>query len=391
MLKMLSAATDEIDDVEAAIAELLGQLDLEHDLLKNSIGIVSCHSEFIDSGVVRALCSALPFSTVGCTTLASTTRGSYGFEILSVAVLTSDDVAFSAVLSQPITSGNVEGRLTDAYGRACSALGGKPTFALAYLPLMTEIGASPVYRCLARLCGNTPLFGTFSCENTMRFLKNRVLWNGECFKDASALVLMSGNVNPRFFTAAIPKKMVQKQRAVITESDGCVIKKINDLTAVDYLVAKNLIDYSDFEAQGIVAPFLTDYHDGTGLVARTLYSFTSDGGAVCGSEIPAGATIAIASLDYSGVIETAKEVTLDLLRVEEKSGILMYSSIARNLVLGINPDDEMTSVLDLLGDDTPYAFCYSGGAICPVKTGDGGYLNHYHDFTFTACAFLRDN
>ena len=52
MIKMFSAFTEEIDDVDAAISEILSQLDLEHSLMQNSIGILHCYHEFIDSGVV---------------------------------------------------------------------------------------------------------------------------------------------------------------------------------------------------------------------------------------------------------------------------------------------------------------------------------------------------
>ncbi|MCL2809917.1 MAG: hypothetical protein FWD24_07645, partial [Treponema sp.] len=67
MIKMFSAFTEEIDDVDAAISEILSQLDLEHSLMKNSIGILHCYHEFIDSGAVKTLSEKLPFDIIGIT------------------------------------------------------------------------------------------------------------------------------------------------------------------------------------------------------------------------------------------------------------------------------------------------------------------------------------
>jgi hypothetical protein len=39
MIKTLTAYTGEIDDVESAVSGILGQLDMEKSLLKNSVGL----------------------------------------------------------------------------------------------------------------------------------------------------------------------------------------------------------------------------------------------------------------------------------------------------------------------------------------------------------------
>ncbi|MDR1319781.1 MAG: hypothetical protein LBJ90_09155, partial [Treponema sp.] len=71
MIKMLTAFTEEIDDVEGSVSDLLGQLDLDRKRLANSLGIIHCFSDFVDSGVVKALSAKIPFDTVGCTTMSA--------------------------------------------------------------------------------------------------------------------------------------------------------------------------------------------------------------------------------------------------------------------------------------------------------------------------------
>ena len=65
MIKALTAYTSEVDDVEAAVSEILEQLKPGFGLLKNSIGILACYADFVSSGAVRKICAALPFDVVG--------------------------------------------------------------------------------------------------------------------------------------------------------------------------------------------------------------------------------------------------------------------------------------------------------------------------------------
>lgn len=56
MIKSFTAFTDEIDDAGQAVAEITQQLEEAGALLKNTFGIISCYAEFVESGVVSALC-----------------------------------------------------------------------------------------------------------------------------------------------------------------------------------------------------------------------------------------------------------------------------------------------------------------------------------------------
>jgi hypothetical protein len=47
----------------------------------------------------------------------------------------------------------------------------------------------------------------------------------------------------------------------------------------------------------------------------------------------------------------------------------------------------MKKVIDIIGKETPYMLCYSGGEVCPIYGKDGRTYNHYHNYTFTACVF----
>jgi hypothetical protein len=256
----------------------------------------------------------------------------------------------------------------------------------AYAPMMGTVGAAPILEEINRLCGGIPVFGTISCDSTSDFHECRVIHNGKAAKDTLALVLVNGNINPQFFVNSITEDKIQKLTAVITESDGCLVKKVNDMPFLDYLATVGL------SKEGVIAsptsfPIMVNYNDGTKPAGRGIYALTPEGYALCGGEMPVGATVSIGTLDYNGVLETAESALAKALESGDVSGLLMYPCLTRNLMLGPNSDDEMKRVIERLGGKYPYQICYSGGEICPVPTGDGKLLNRVHNFTYIICTF----
>jgi hypothetical protein len=384
MIKMLNACTAEIDDADAAVTEILEQLDLDKRKLKNAVGIIACFNEFIDTGVVKALCGALPFEVVGCTTLGNASRGECGLELLSISVLTSDDVSFSTVHSGRLSPENLEKPIAEAYERVRG--GKKPDFILAYPPLMRVVGGSVIFNVINRVCGGIPLYGTLSCDHSLDFSGSYVIHNGEAHKDTAAMILMFGPVNPRFFVTSIPERDIQKQYGVITESDGVILKRINNIPVLDYLAGLGLVKNGNIEAVGTI-PLMVKYNDGTKPVALALYSVTPEGYFICGGEMPVNAAVSIGTMSYGGILETAESMVSEVLKLKGLNGVLMYPCLSRNLLLGANSDDEMQRIIDTIGQDIPYQVCYAGGEICPLLDGDKKLVNHFHNNTFTLCAF----
>ncbi|MDR2157434.1 MAG: hypothetical protein LBO81_06625, partial [Clostridiales Family XIII bacterium] len=135
MIKMLNAFTGEIDEPEAAVDEILAQLDVERSLLKNSVGLISCCSEFIETGVIETLCAKLPFETVGCTVIGNAVNAAAGMEQLSIAVITSDELVFSSAFSDEISADCVDEPIAAVYRSAKDALDGEPSCVFAFGPI----------------------------------------------------------------------------------------------------------------------------------------------------------------------------------------------------------------------------------------------------------------
>jgi hypothetical protein len=378
---MLTACTEEVDEIDDAVGEILGQLGLESNLAANSLGIINCDPEFVDSGVVEALARRLPFDTVGVTTRGGATRGLFGSTLLSVSVLTADDVKFSIARSEKITASNTDDVFAAAYNSAAAGLTEKPVLALVYPPIILSIGSYRMVDAIFKAAGSTPVFGTLSCSPFFDHSNSYTIMNGKADPASTVIVLISGNIHPDFFMVSIPKRNIQKQYGIITKSEGCRVFKINDMTVSAYLERQGFPP-SSMDSLYLV-PFMVGGENPT---ACALYSIDDEGAGIFGGDMPEGKAISPGSLNYNGILETAEELLRQISCKKNINGILFYSCLVRHILLGVKNDDELKKVIEKVDRNVPYQLCYSGGEICPVNE-NGELKNRVHNYTLVACVF----
>ncbi|MDR2304790.1 MAG: FIST C-terminal domain-containing protein [Treponema sp.] len=382
MIEAQNAVTFEIDDEEIAVKEMLDQLDLEK-LKSHSLGIIVCYPEFLNTGIIQNLCKALPFDVIGCTTIGNAAAGELGEIMLSLIVLTGDEVIFSAGVTSSL-SAEQDSPIGEAYKKACEGGEGKPALALVFAPYIVSLGGDAVVESLNRISEGIPLFGTLAVDSSTNPRKNETIFNGECSKDRLVFALLFGDLHPSFFTASIPEEKVQKKRGIITKSYKNVIMEVNNMPILSYLKDLGLQRESGgWETSSF--PFMIDYNDGTKPVARSIYVITKEGYAACGGYVPENATISIGDIGYVDVVRTAADALEGILKKNTGSVLLLFACLTRYLVLDANTTAEMEKVRECIGQQKKYLFCYSGGEICPVRTERGELINRFHNCTFTAC------
>ncbi|MDR1124416.1 MAG: FIST C-terminal domain-containing protein [Elusimicrobiota bacterium] len=387
MIKMLNAISSKIDEPEAAAAELLEQIKSHGGLLKNSVGIIACYYEFTETDILDLLHKNLQFDIIGTTVMGSATNAGCGMEQISLCVLTSDDISFSTSFSEVITKDNIEPTVKQAYAQARAKLDGEPSLIFALAPISREAMGDAVLQGLDSACGGIPIFGTLSNETSLTYENASILYNGEKHQNKMAMILMRGEIKPRFYCTAISDKNIQKQAAVVTDSDGYFLKTINNIPLEEYLKTIGVQIYG--LAAVTTLPFLVDYGDGAKPVALSMYSISSEG-AYLGGKVPVGAKILFAEADSDSVIETA-EITLkkvlDDVRQNGANGIFAIPCFTRCLLLSPESEKEMIKTKELIGGAAPFMLCYSGGEICPVYGKDGKIINRFHNLTYTAMVF----
>lgn len=387
MIKAMTAQTFEIDDSIIATNEILEQLDLENNLLKNAIGYLSCHSDFIEEGTVKELCNKLPFDVIGCTTHMSANNYGAGDYALTLIVLTSNDVEFSSGLSDPLNFQEPETATEQLYQKMTSAFNKEVKLMMIAHPSVPGMILAKITETLGKISNQTPVFGTLAVDIMMNDSPTYVVFNGESYEDRITMIMISGNIQPRFFIESFSSDMKLSQGGMITESKGTNIVKINNAPAKKYLEKIGLVDEGNSKEIIQSIPLAIDYKDGTTPQVTSLYGLTDDGAVITGNEFPPGGIIVAGSLINEDVLKTTSNLIHDILKQENKNALFLFSCISRNAVLN-HPMAEIDTIKKLLAtSNIPYLFAYSGGEICPLYTTveKQKTVNRYHSYSIIAC------
>ena len=379
MVKSFTAVTREIDDADAAVAEITEQIGIDKNLLKNSIGIISCFSEFSDTGVLGAVCDALPFDCIGASTSISYSKGESDQVIFAITVLTSDDCSFETV-SIPLSE-NYEESIDSMLSAKLAERSKKPVLMLSYFPLMNTVSGDMILNAVDKVTGGTPLFGTCTVDHTSDYSTSVTIFNQETYRESAVFGLIYGDLDYSFEIAALNEKKIRNQKGVVTESNGNILISINNTPALEYFKDIGITEAVLKTGSGIL-PLVIDFKDGTAPVARAVIAQTPEGHFVCGGSMPEGSTLAIGRVDFDDVLNTTEAKLQPF--VETDGFILGYSCIARYLALGFDITAEAEKVSEIAGDRN-YMYACSGGEICPLPDADGKLKNTYHNYTIALC------
>ncbi|MDR2822757.1 MAG: FIST C-terminal domain-containing protein [Acholeplasmatales bacterium] len=377
MIKTLSAQTFEITDAEYAVLELLQKLDLENNLLKNSVGILSCHSDYLKEEVISLLSEKLPFRIAGATSCMNGTNEDFGSDALSLQVLTSDDVTFELAVTDDLTTLHEE-KIISTYNELLSRHQTLPSLVLTFTPLMQLLAGDAIINSLKKVTSDkVPLFGTLSVDHTKTYETSQTILDGKGYFNSLVLVAFFGPVKTRFEIAAIKNKLVQKEKAVITDSINNLLVGVNGLSALKYLSSLGLTEEVLNEGLGVI-PLIVNYDGENDEAARAVFALTPEGYAVCGGEMPINTTIQVGTIDLDDVIETSSNA-LDKIGGDHAL-VIGYSCMARYLVLGTSLNTEYNLLKSKISAKTPFLFSYAGGEVTSTVV-DNKYNNHVHNYS----------
>jgi hypothetical protein len=394
---MLTAQTVEVDDVDKAVEGILGQLDIEKNLLRHTVGILFCHQAFVESGIVGALCARLPFETIGCTTQGIVMPRATGGIMLGLAVLTSDAAGFATGVSEPLLNGAKE-KLFALYRRVSARLAASPSLILACQPLLDNLAGTAVVEALDGASGGVPLFGSVALDLTTKNNLPMTIHNGVCYRDRLALLLIAGDIDTRFFVEWFPRDRVMSTNALITKAERNRIVEINNLPALDYIGRLGIVD-GGHDAL-CVMPLLITSPEGK---HNTIACIGVDGNTlICGDIIPLGGTMNFGEINNDDVLDsvsriahmvkhaffaTAPEMSSPSSANALPNGAgLIFSCISRSSALA-DPLAEMALMHQHMRDvAAPYCFAYSGGELSSWRSqSDNTQHNRFYQYAIIAC------
>jgi hypothetical protein len=388
MIKTIAVSTTEAVDLEFAVNEVNTRINNEGPLLRNSAGLLFCNYEFIKSGMVEALCEKLPFDVIGCTSQVFAVQNAGEEFMLTLMILTSDDTEFSAGLSEPLDQDSGPALENCYRGLFSQDSGGQdPALMLVCAPFLTGLTMNKQVEILDQVSGGIPCFGTVALDITTTVRSPMVIFNGNSHRDRLAMILLRGNLRPRFISHSLPGEPRLKQKFTITEARGNRIFSINNIPAWDYFAKLGLVNLNRDEMQVFYAfPIVVDYDNGEPSKYFIISLIDKEGALVSEQDIPLGGTAVIGTISGEMVLASTRHVLKQLENIPDANGIILLSCFSRVLTLQ-DPLEEVNLVIKQLRDvPVPFVFFSSAGEICPVPAeAREGLENKFHQFTIIAC------
>ncbi|MDR2123739.1 MAG: FIST C-terminal domain-containing protein [Desulfovibrio sp.] len=379
---MLTAYTREIDDTAGAVDDVMRQLQLQERLLRHSIGIAAFHPEFLETGAVKAVSDALPFDVVGSTTSVTAVAGAADDLMLTVGVLTSDDILFRAGACN-LKDDEPQAAIQRLYARLAPPFTEKPALLFTLAPVIADFGGDAVLAALDAVSGGIPVFGSLTSTPMLDFSGMETCFNGEHHAGLLTLVALFGEVSPEFYLTTMPDDMIIHQKSVITKAVNNRIQSINNLAPLDYLESLGLAENGNIAGIGPI-PFILTQDDGSRVV-RSAHSAAEDGDILTFGSVPQGAKIGFCGAGAEYVLQSTRDAVACAVAARGSAQALIFSCAGRKWHLGSGATAEINELVRHLGRAVTYQFAYSTGELCPVKNNCGRLVNAFHNFSMIAC------
>jgi len=392
MIKSYSIIINEIDEIELALEELRSQLS-ELKLLENTVGIVTVHKDFVVSGVYSAVVKATPFPLVGMTSYSQIVNGKIGTFMFSIMVLTSNDCEFACGISEVLPdTGDVKEQVQKCYKDLCSRLNNDVKFVFLYPNFMYGHYPNQYIKAITEINNNIPIFGSLSNGEIIESAKSaRILQCENISNNQAAMLLISGNVEPKFYLGSITKESIMMPDiGVVTAAEGNCLLEINNIKAKQFLEEANLKPDSANQRASFFSAFMADEKNEKGeIVSSVVKSLVrpKDDGYLFACGVQVGSSLSAISFTSEVVMETAKNI-MEKIKANHKEGtLLIYSCLGRRAALLNEPHKEFELMNKILGNNFNYIATCSGGEICPTSATKTEVVNNEHNETLIACIF----
>ena len=388
--------TEEIDDLQEAVREIFEQAE-GFLLKKNSLAILFTEDETDYPELYDLLAEKWKFPLVGCTAMAML-LGKQGYcgTGISVLLLTADDCEFAAGITDDLNKGNYERLIGDKLEELKAGLSSEIKLVISYGGMVTDeqnVAGDDIVAAIDKASGGVPLFGGLAADG-FNFNRFRVFCNGNVKQSGQVMVLVAGNIEPKFVYA----NSVENRASFfyeVTESRSNQVIRLGNGTFMDALKREDMqVSKTDVLGDYILSPFVLTIHQPNGdsvEVARNLSVLNQETGAGCFlGAVPEGSTLSIGIINRSDVqksVNLSFDKILNEIREHGYKTLLCTSCCARFLALASNINAEVEAYTGRVPEGVSLAGLYSYGEYCPVRGNKTGELyNMFHNFTFTILA-----
>ena len=399
MVRQYTALTKQIDYPESALQEILEQLNPKENMLKNTVGIIHFHHYFVKNDTWKLFTDALPFELTGCASSYIGAGGQHSDFAISITMLTSDDCHFAVR-----TLDNLESKTRYEINRKLQALykeelctKEKPKMIIPFLPPIPNYSINNFYFAMNDLDPSVPLFGMQAFNIADSQDTNFILGNNKMSFSMCALTAVYGNIDPEFHigTSFNDDKIIGDE-AIITEADGPVLKKVNDISALTFFKSRWLITSDDMGTSIMAIPARITYLNGGKVGCAFLGTIKDTDHIFAARTLEEGAKINFTYLEKDDILASAETVMREITE-KKRNDIFICISAARAWSLGSNFFAEMQLISKIAKEyekenvePLRYSVVYTGSELCPIRRSENdkeSFMNMPHNYTFAACSF----
>lgn len=387
------AFTNEIDELDVAVEELVSQLNGKK-LLKNTVAIVFADYDADCDELSRRLDERLEFPFIGSTVIGTLNTEGFKETGITVLVLTADDCDFSVEFTEKLTHIG-DNKLIESYNRASSRLPEKEKVIITYLPWNPDIIFDEVVDLFDIESGGVPIFGGI-CADGWDFAKTKTFSGGKAGRNNGVILLISGNINPVILRNHSASPLMDYE-AVVTAADGNLLKEVAERRVEDYLSELGFLQNEENTIGSFLAtPFIVSRRAKNGDRIELLRSIASYSASEHGLHLVGGVKrgdIISASFISKNMILASLTEEFDKLidNINTQGGfstILCSSCGGRYSLIVGDKGVEARSYINKLPENVNMMGGYLFGEFCPAR-GDrtGKLLNAFNNETFAIMAF----
>lgn len=353
--------------VEACTQALQGLPSGKADVLF-VFGSTSFDQEKLIEGVTEMAAESL---VIGCSTSGEISSEGYSAEkSVVVMAISSDQIKFWGGIGQHVL------RNSKQAGEECAnaleyASHGYISSALFFLDILSGNGDLMLEGAFSLLGKNFPLFGCAAGDDllfyeTYQYLGNKVYSGAIVGLGISGEYKIAGVVKHGFLPIGIARKVTKSEGTTLFELDGKPAVSIYE----DYFGEEHLQELHEglLPLHTIGYPLGIFLPESNNVMLRNPVFVDQHGAMTFTAAIPEGAEIRLMISDLERGLETAelaaREVLFKLEGRKPKAVIIM-SSVARKIMLGVHADEEIQIIQNIIGRDVPiiglYTYAQVGG------------------------------
>ncbi|MGI6663845.1 MAG: FIST N-terminal domain-containing protein [Christensenellaceae bacterium] len=387
MIHTYSLHTSQIDVLEAALFDIQEGLQ-GISLSKYSVGIIACHYDYINNGIVSAIAKMLPFPLIGFTTYYQATPNDNGLFSLTITVLTSPDVVFKVTCSDTTDYPDTlspEARIASVYKDSIAGFSAPPAFIMPFVSPKRPISGDIFLELFDELSGGVPQFGAVTTGEDEVGTNVFVICGDKVFTNGFALLSFYGEAHVKFYYGNHQPENLLMMRASVTKASGAVVHELNNKPATDYLQRHGIEISEDTKMLLPTIPFCFKKTPQDPLIARTMVDFLPDKSAVFLGDIPEGSIFRIGTANTEDILAVSRSVMEEAVKdISENACFFIFSCVGRYIALGLDITAELDLASALIPKENTYLSSYVGGEFCPVIK-DGTCENYFHNSSFIVC------